>query len=810
MAVIKKDGNYMGLPMNIARGNPIPLDTTEIWYDEAALERYAQSGATAYVGQIVQLVDEAAGTATAYIIANTAGDLVEVGSSTAGDNKTIILGEDGILRLVGTGDPESPVPVGAQLVMGDNGTVRWVRPDTTTVEGLSSAVEALNESVTGIDGRVTTAEADIDALERRFSSMGSIFNFAGSYTTTEVMATDFINNFQTGDVILVDGVKEYVCIEYEEAETDEEGNPTGEMQIKKRWETLGDPSGVTALEGRVGTLETWKTGTATTVAGLESAVTILESNVTTLTNKDTQLEEAIGTKASQSDLNTAVGRIGVNEQDIILLKNKDAEIDSALETKATITYVDNKVSDLNNAIGEKADQTALQTVINTMATDDELTAGLATKVDTSVYNAKMSVLESADSVNSEAITAARQIADQNKKDIGNINTELAKKALASDLTNLEGRVSSAESTISGHTSSINSLNGSVSSLEANKADKSALETLTNRVKANEDNISSHNEAYNALLLRVNGHDTSIENAQKDATQALSDAASAASAAAAAQAKGEEALAKAEAVLGTADDEATANTVYGAKKAAASADAKADAAQGEVDSLEIVVSKLDEAYKSADSILDNRVQALEDVIGGIQGAMHFVGVSSSDPTDEVIINNVKYCGAVGDVVLYAQKEYVCIEAGTVAEGVVASGTWVELGDVTAEGQRIEALEERMEAVEDATDKIPGIENNIAGNASAIEALTARVKANEDYKGTNDIALGALTARVEANEQAIAKEILDRGNAIAAEAEARENAITAEASAREADVNALQDQIDDVVAKLTWTPLGALGE
>lgn len=30
MAIIKRDGNSMGLPMNINRGNPIPLDTTSV------------------------------------------------------------------------------------------------------------------------------------------------------------------------------------------------------------------------------------------------------------------------------------------------------------------------------------------------------------------------------------------------------------------------------------------------------------------------------------------------------------------------------------------------------------------------------------------------------------------------------------------------------------------------------------------------------------------------------------------------------------------------------------------------------------
>ena len=89
MAIIDKSANFMGLPMNIARGNPMALDTTEIWYSLSELETYAKSGATAYVGQIVQLVDETNKTATAYIIANVDGDLVEVGSSTLGDNKTI-------------------------------------------------------------------------------------------------------------------------------------------------------------------------------------------------------------------------------------------------------------------------------------------------------------------------------------------------------------------------------------------------------------------------------------------------------------------------------------------------------------------------------------------------------------------------------------------------------------------------------------------------------------------------------------------------------------------------------------------------
>lgn len=83
MAVIKKDGGNMALPIAIKRGNPIALDTTSVWYNKTEMETYATSGATAYVGQPVVFVDEEKSTVEAYIIANTAGTLVKLASTTA-------------------------------------------------------------------------------------------------------------------------------------------------------------------------------------------------------------------------------------------------------------------------------------------------------------------------------------------------------------------------------------------------------------------------------------------------------------------------------------------------------------------------------------------------------------------------------------------------------------------------------------------------------------------------------------------------------------------------------------------------------
>lgn len=83
MAVIKKDGGNMALPIAIKRGNPIALDTTSVWYNKTEMETYAASGATAYVGQSVVFVDEENSTVEAYVIANATGTLVKLASTTA-------------------------------------------------------------------------------------------------------------------------------------------------------------------------------------------------------------------------------------------------------------------------------------------------------------------------------------------------------------------------------------------------------------------------------------------------------------------------------------------------------------------------------------------------------------------------------------------------------------------------------------------------------------------------------------------------------------------------------------------------------
>lgn len=221
MAVIEKNGTYMALPMAIKRGNPVSLDTTAIWYSLEELQNYARTGATAYCGQIVALVDEASNTAKAYIIANTAGDLQEVGSATVGDNKTITLKDDGALALknwgveyykwvdpVGTEgdegyvaghhekqvvDAEHPWIAGLEpkALAGTDGTfeLAWYQPSTTTVEGLSSTVTTIQTTVNEINNALGTAETE------------------GTIRYDIANKLDKAGGTMTGDLILSDGAK---------------------------------------------------------------------------------------------------------------------------------------------------------------------------------------------------------------------------------------------------------------------------------------------------------------------------------------------------------------------------------------------------------------------------------------------------------------------------------------------------------------------------------------------------------------------------------------------------------------------------
>lgn len=147
MAIIKKDGNFMGLPMNIARGNPIPLDTTAVWYTQTEMETYASSGATAYVGQVLTLVDETNNTASAWLITNTTGTLVKLASTTAsGDLATDVANlqgqVNGLVEKVGAAGTTATDATGLYALIEEAKTLAESKGDVNVILG-SDSIEVI-------------------------------------------------------------------------------------------------------------------------------------------------------------------------------------------------------------------------------------------------------------------------------------------------------------------------------------------------------------------------------------------------------------------------------------------------------------------------------------------------------------------------------------------------------------------------------------------------------------------------------------------------------------------------------------------
>ena len=118
-----------------------------------------------------------------------------------------------------------------------------------------------------------------------------------------------------------------------------------------------------------------------------------------------------------------------------------------------------------------------------------------------------------------------------------------------------------------------------------------------------------------------------------------------------------------------------------------------------------------ALETADGEQDEKIAALEEQIVGLTGAMHFRGKLDAIPEDVADYAN-------GDVIIVGDKEYVFND-----------GAFVELGDVSAEGERLTALEEAVADLHNYDDT----------------ALKNRVSALETADGEQDTKIAALEAK-----------------------------------------------------------------
>ena len=321
----------------------------------ATAQAAGSSETTYYFGQTIAVVENSK--ATLYVI-QPDKTLKEVGGNILINENIFTKDDNGVLNLLGFADAVG----GAQLVKTEDGKVSWVKPDTTTVEGLSTAIESLKTTVgddtKGLVKQVNDNKAAIARLNGTSSEEGSV-----AYQIAQVVA---------GADESYDTLKEIA--DWISSHATDAATMNSQISTNK--------NDITALKGLVG-----ETAVATQIstaidAALKSGENdkyALASDLTAANGKITALEEKVGEKAVATQINEAIdGALKVDGADKYALASHEHEI---ANVKGLQTLLDNKAA--------AADVTALQgdvTALEGKAHEHENKTVLDTITQTDVNN----------------------------------------------------------------------------------------------------------------------------------------------------------------------------------------------------------------------------------------------------------------------------------------------------------------------------------------------------------------------------------------------------------------------------------------
>ena len=758
--------------VSINRTNPLPLDQYSVFKTEAELNTYI-AGAFSYPGQIVALVDENE-TVIYYLDQNKQKQ--EVGSMPAVDNKSIKIkidettGEE-ILTLVGLDN----ATVGASLIKLADGSIGW---SSTTQEGLTADltsiktdISELNTTVYGVaDG--TTAEtglvSKVEALENKFTSMGGIFNFAGSITVNVENPMPSANLYDIGDVLLVNGKEEWVCIA-------DAANPGS-----NKWEPFGDPHHIEELTGTVNGHTTQITGLTTRVSDLETAVGKEAEGETEATGLYAYVDNVTTTKANAAQVAaeaTAAAALNPVAAQVEINKTTIAAHATAIGLKADTTYVDGQISAVNSEVAKKAVKTEVDAALDLKADNTTVTNGLALKADKSIF-------ETVTNGHETRISAA-------EGKIASLEGTVGKTG-----EGLIGRIESLKSTDVTHGQEINGI----------KQNLGTDVDLTTKDETGNYKNTAFGQAGKALALGTLAY-TAAGTAQAAADAAQGTANGAQSAAEAAQSKANQAYELAETKVAQSDYDTKVKAIEDAIQVNSTAIAtKADKSYVDVElakkvdttTYENKVSEINDAIalkadtntvnealatKADKSAFETAIKGIQDKIGTLGNVMNFVGELTKD--DEGNISLEGKTPENGDVGFIDAFEYVYID-----------GEWVKFGDTSAESGRISALEtavgnlDNTGLIKDVADLKAAdttITGNIASLSTSVDSRFTTVNESLTNLSNNKADKTALTAESEAREAAIK-----------AEEEARTADVNAEEEARIAAIGALDTYVKDALA------------
>ena len=356
--------------MPFQRTGAFPLDRSSVFSSYADAVKYAAGagdderglGGTSYVGQTIAVYDNE--TVTLYIIeANRT--LKKVGTTPVGDEKTIVVAENGTVSLKGvaglsfTGEDGQAVSYQPLLV---NGELTWVVPSKTTVEGLSAEIEALKTAV----GTLNTTVGN--------STSGLVKDVADNKTAITAI------NTKIGAIPDDKTIAEQITAEAAQAKADAISAIIGEAGIDEKYDTLkeiadwilADETNSTALVNKVNEIygdylkSTDKTELQGKITSLETLVGSLPEGATSTTVvsyiKEVVDGLKIGDYAKAADLTaltervtTAEGRITANTGSITTNAGNIAKNTEAIEALQAVNAERNfiaSVDETNFTVGD--------------------------------------------------------------------------------------------------------------------------------------------------------------------------------------------------------------------------------------------------------------------------------------------------------------------------------------------------------------------------------------------------------------------------------------------------------------------------
>ena len=637
--------DYMGLPINIKRGNPVPLDTTAVWYDKAAMETYAKSGATAYVGQVLVLA--LADVTEAYVIKDEAGTLIKLAATTAsGDlasdvatlqgkvaklEAATLEAADGSVTI--TKDAAANKTTVKVNVSGETGNSLSLREDGLFSVGAEygivkneNGIYQLTKDGIKVDGAIIEADQVVKSGTVETYAEAGVWGEPGTYIVLTIA-----NKTSDKLYINVGGLIEYVTA----------GTPGANEAVKI---SVSKDHKVTAdlIDGKVlgkhladGTVTLGKLA-----EGVQTSLGKADSAVQSITES------------------TANGKINVDGTDVAVHGLTDA----AFET------IENIQAGAVATAGTNAD-TKIQTAIGTLP---EGTANVKAYVDNKVGE----VAGTAEGLDTR-LTAA-------EGNITNLTTEVGKKAdsatLNTEVGRLDGLIDKLEAT---HTPNGAGTFKTVQEEAGEVADTKIAElnlSTTYAAKSYEKKVDDH-------IADAVAHITSDERnkwngAAADATSAL------------AKLNGEDTVSgsvayKIKEALGNLDSTKTATngkfitgitqvdgTITGITEEAIEESDLPSIGIGKVTGLQTALDGKQSTLTFTDTPSSANPVATKKYVDDITtNAMHYIGLSTTDPTSETGPTVAGYSKAfkAGDVVSYnvgeSKKEYV----------LEANGTWRELGD-----------------------------------------------------------------------------------------------------------------------------------